>query len=55
MLAGKTAVITGSTSGIGQGIARSLAEQGANIVLNGFCDAEQIETDRSEMEKEFGV
>jgi len=55
MLAGKTAVITGSTSGIGQGIARSLAEQGAKIVLNGFGDANQIEKDRSEMAKEFGT
>ena len=55
MLAGKTAVITGSTSGIGQGIVRSLAEQGANVVLNGFGDADQIEKDRSEMAKECGT
>jgi 3-hydroxybutyrate dehydrogenase len=40
MLYGKTAVITGSTSGIGLGIADSLARQGANIVLNGFGDVE---------------
>jgi len=41
MLAGKTAIVTGSTSGIGLGIA--LAGSGANIVLNGFGDADQIE------------
>jgi 3-hydroxybutyrate dehydrogenase len=40
MLAGKTALVTGSTSGIGLGIAKALARQGANIVLNGFGDAE---------------
>ena len=40
MLKGKTALITGSTSGIGLGIAKALAKQGANIVLNGFGDVE---------------
>lgn len=40
MLKGKTALVTGSTSGIGLGIAKSLARQGANIVLNGFGDVE---------------
>jgi len=40
MLKGKTAIVTGSTSGIGLGIAHALAEQGANIVLNGFGDVE---------------
>lgn len=40
MLQGKTALVTGSTSGIGLGIAKALARQGANIVLNGFGDAE---------------
>jgi 3-hydroxybutyrate dehydrogenase len=40
MLKGKTALVTGSTSGIGLGIAQALAQQGANIVLNGFGDIE---------------
>ena len=40
MLQGKTALVTGSTSGIGLGIAKSLARQGANIVLNGFGDVD---------------
>ena len=40
MLTGKRALVTGSTSGIGLGIAKALARQGANIVLNGFGDAE---------------
>ena len=40
MLKGKTALVTGSTSGIGLGIALALARQGANIVLNGFGDVD---------------
>jgi len=39
MLKGKTALVTGSTSGIGLGVAKALAQQGANILLNGFGDA----------------
>jgi 3-hydroxybutyrate dehydrogenase len=49
MLRGKSAVVTGSTSGIGLGIARALAAQGANVMLNGFGDAEQIERLRAEL------
>ena len=44
MLQGKTALITGSTSGIGLGIAQALAAQGAHIVLNGFGDAAKAQT-----------
>ncbi|MES2901698.1 MAG: 3-hydroxybutyrate dehydrogenase [Pseudomonadota bacterium] len=55
MLSGKTALVTGSTSGIGLGIARSLAQQGANIVFNGFGDAQQIEKLYTEVGREFEV
>ena len=44
MLKNKTALVTGSTSGIGLGIAKALATQGANIVLNGFGDVEGPKT-----------
>lgn len=50
-LAGKVAVVTGSTSGIGLGIARSLAEAGANVMLNGFGDLDEIEQIRSRLER----
>ncbi len=46
-LAGKSAIVTGSTSGIGKGIAEALAKAGANIMLNGFGDAAEIETQRA--------
>ena len=51
----KTALITGSTSGIGLGIAKNFAAKGMNIVLNGFGDAAAIEEIRSNMSKEFSV
>ena len=55
MLEGKTAIVTGSTSGIGQGIARALAQQGANLVINGFGDPEQIEQDCAELRETFAI
>jgi 3-hydroxybutyrate dehydrogenase len=55
MLKGKNAVVTGSTSGIGLGIARAFAKDGANVVINGFGPADEIEKERSGIEKEFGV
>jgi 3-hydroxybutyrate dehydrogenase len=55
MLKDKIAVVTGSTSGIGLGIARALAEQGANVVINGFGDKAEIETERAGIESAFGV
>jgi 3-hydroxybutyrate dehydrogenase len=55
MLKGKAAFVTGSTSGIGLAIARALAEQGANIGINGFGDKDAIEQIRAGIEKDFGV
>ena len=52
---GKTALVTGSTSGIGLGIAQAFAAQGANIVLNGFGDIKEIEALQARMRDEFGV
>jgi 3-hydroxybutyrate dehydrogenase len=54
-LANKTALITGSTSGIGLAIARAMAREGANVVLNGFGDPAAIEAERAGIEAEFGV
>jgi 3-hydroxybutyrate dehydrogenase len=54
-LEGRSAVVTGSTSGIGLGIARSLAEAGCNIMLNGFGDASAIERERRQIAEDFGV
>ena len=53
-LAGKSAVVTGSTSGIGRAIASLLASEGANVMLNGFGDAGEIESLRAGLEKSHG-
>jgi 3-hydroxybutyrate dehydrogenase len=52
---GKTALVTGSTSGIGLGIARAFAAQGANIIFNGFGDAKEIEALQASVKDQFGV
>ncbi len=54
-LAGKAAIVTGSTSGIGLGIAQALAQAGADIMLNGFGDAGEIERIRAELAAEHKV
>jgi 3-hydroxybutyrate dehydrogenase len=54
-LAGKSAVVTGSTSGIGLAIARAFAADGANVMLNGLGEAAAIEKLRAGIESEFGV
>ena len=51
----KVAIITGCTSGIGLGIAQSLASKGVNLILNGFGNLEEIEKIRKNMEKEFNI
>ncbi len=51
----RNAVVTGSTSGIGLCIARALAAEGANILINGFGDASAIEAERSKIETDFDV
>ena len=54
-LKSKSAVITGSTSGIGLAYAKALAAEGANVVINGFGDAAEIEATRAGLEAEFKV
>lgn len=54
-LKGKTAVVTGSTSGIGLAIARKMAGAGANIVINGFGAPDDIEKERAGIESDFKV
>ena len=51
----KSAVVTGATSGIGLGIARALAAEGANVLINGFGEPKDIEKARASIEAEFGV
>jgi 3-hydroxybutyrate dehydrogenase len=55
MLKGKAAIVTGSTSGIGLGIARSLAAQGANIVLNGFGERKAIDALLAELATQYQI
>lgn len=55
ILKDKTAIITGSNSGIGLGVARELARAGANVVLNSFTDNEEDHALAAEIAKEFGV
>lgn len=54
-LKGKTAIVTGSTSGIGLAYAKALAAQGANVMINGFGDADDIEKERAALEKVSGA
>jgi 3-hydroxybutyrate dehydrogenase len=51
----RAAIVTGSTSGIGLAMAKALAAEGADIMINGFGDAAAIETERAGIEKDFGV
>jgi 3-hydroxybutyrate dehydrogenase len=51
----KSAVVTGSTSGIGLAIARALAKEGANVLINGFGEPHDIEKERAGLEAEFGI
>ena len=55
MLKQKSSIVTGSTSGIGLGIAHAFAAQGADVMLNGFGNADEIEATRAEMERRYAV
>lgn len=54
-LQGKTAIVTGSTSGIGLAYAKALAAEGASVMINGFGDAEEIEAERVALEDASGA
>ncbi len=54
-LAGRSAIITGSTSGIGLGIAQAFSGAGMNVMLNGFGDADKIESTRAGLEEAYGI
>ena len=54
-LAGKSAIVTGSTSGIGLGIATAFAASGMNVMFNGFGNLAEIESERSRLEQAFGI
>ena len=54
-LKSRSAVVTGSTSGIGLGYARALAKEGVNVMINGFGEKAEIEKERTGIEKDFGV
>ncbi|KAI8782438.1 D-beta-hydroxybutyrate dehydrogenase-like isoform X1 [Biomphalaria glabrata] len=54
-LSGRTALITGSTSGIGEGVAKALASRGANIVFNGFGDENEIKKLVDNVQKDYNV
>jgi len=54
-LKGKSAIVTGSTSGIGQAIAIALAAEGCNVMLNGFGDKAAIDKQRADMAAKYGV
>jgi 3-hydroxybutyrate dehydrogenase len=55
MLRQKSSIVTGSTSGIGLGIAHAFAAQGADVMLNGLGNADEIEATRAEMQRRYGV
>jgi hypothetical protein len=55
MMRGKLALITGSTSGIGLGIAKSLAAQGASLIVHGFGNEQEIEANCQDLKKRFDV